>query len=323
MNKKNFYFIFLTLYTLSTKNIKSSESITQDNQKDSYNQQFVPAKFFKQLKYTQSSIKCFLKHIYNHQYYADKFLALNFDHVIDFLSHIEKTTEPRAYIKSILKLFGQKLKATPYINSFAFLSLLEKLILLSPYFEQDSITSEIETQKIIKKYLIDLLEANDSTNAYLDETKNKIYNLFKIEKNNKKFLTDLQYVMDQFLEISLSKLIWSYFDQESCWESVKLIACQLEQMEQKNFITTEMLNELYWTILSRFKYFLNLSGRELNEGVYNAINADLENDSLQLWALTEREPFILSKREFLQQAVINNSISARAYKQGLISNYIS
>lgn len=292
----------------------------QDNQENLTYNQTIPIKFFKRIKYTLGSIKCFLKHTYNDQNYIDKFLPLNFDHMIDFLDHVQKTEEPRAYIKSVVKLFGQKLKSANFINSFAFLELLEKIILLSPYFES---SSDIEKQKaVIRENLVSLLNTRESLSFNLDQMTDDLYNVI-INLDQEKEVYHLQYVVHQFLEIGLSKLIWSYIDQENCWESVKLIACQLEQMQGKNIITHEMLNELYWTLISRFKYFLDIAGTELNSQAYYSLNLDLENDNLALWALSEKEPYILPKREFLRQAVINSSISARACQEGIISNYNS
>jgi hypothetical protein len=289
--------------------------------------------FFKQPKYTRSSIKCFLKHTYNNTRYAQNFLSLNFSHITTLTSYTDQSPLPRNYISRVFGLFAQKLKSTIYINSYVFNDFLASIVMpLKPYFDsQEEKKAKIE---IIKDRLYAYLEHNYSTlkedpESALRKLAQDIYEVL-FEKHNPQTddisITDLQHSLAHFLEISLSRLIWSPVDQEQVWESVKAIAAHLGQLHANHMLLdTEVLDELLWSLLYRFCYFLELAGNELSRECYLKIHRDLTSygEQIPFLLLKERETFITTKLDYLKHCMVTSEIKARAYQEGIIADMIN
>lgn len=331
--------LFLNIIAVSLPSYAENGPHSQDNQNQNSNQQIncstipdnneILAHFFKPIKYTHSSITCFLRHTYNHNLYASQFLAFNFSHLSSFLSYTNRSKLPYRYINSILGLFRQKLKSINYINAYAFYEFLSQLSTLTKdYFNQDSELRE--NKEVIKECLYSYLLNNfdqlkQNPDHALDELSEKICDITvkKISDETDIPLYRLQQETIMFLELGLNKLIWSPQDQEKVWESVKQIAHTIETLQTHNIIPNiEMVDELYWSLIYRFCYFLDIAGSEFNNQTYRAINKDLSTEKLGLWTLAEREPFITSKLEHLQQALLESEIKSQAYKVGIIPGMI-
>jgi hypothetical protein len=291
--------------------------------------------FWKPVKYSQSSIKCFIKHSYNNLAYAPKFLAFGFGyHIVPLLSYAHLNQQPRAYIKSIIKLFGQKSKSTPYINAFSYFEFLETLPpLLSPYcvVQQKDYMLDQESIKqcLYNFFLTDFNSLKTDPESAFNKLSVAICQqlqqaaVIRKEQRQDISIKELQYDMFHFLEITLSKLIWSAQDQKSVWESVKAISAILTDLQQHNILPSlDSLDELFWTLISRFCYFLEIEGAELNEPAFHAISQDLASGDLLLWTLPEREAYITTKAKSLKTALISAEIRSRAYKMGLITDLI-
>lgn len=326
-----FLFTSFSYVTLPTDNLqdtatKHTENNVENQYIDNFGDPDILDHFFKLPRYTKDSYKCFLTNTYNHNKYACKFLALNFSHVSTFLGYTAECDYPRAYIKSVLKLFGQKLKSTTYINAYAFSELLQQLPeLIKLYFVADK--ENQEKKDTIKSCLTSFFEnkferLKQNPESALEDLAQTICNI-TIKRNTDKdgetdiAIDELQYATVSFLELSLNKLIWNPIDQKEVWGSVKIISLQLEELYIQNMIpSVESLDELYWSLINRFCYFLELSGAELNEASFQEINNDLNANNV-LWAIEEREPYITSKLEFLRQAVLQAEISAKVARVGI------
>ncbi len=337
--------LYIIFFTLNSSFAKADTSpITKDNKNINRKQQSdqeslfsyfnlspkTIAHFFHQPKYSASNIKCFLRHTYNHPAYAQKFLAVNFSHVKTFLSYTDKSPQPRGYIESVLSLFKQKIKVTPYINSYACIEFLEHMpSLMQEYFNEEK--EKQEKINNIKELIHEYLYSNFNRLKHdpedtLNDMSEKIYDL-TVEKPNEETdisINKLQQTIISFLETSLNKLIWSPLDQKEIWESVKLIANQLEDLLLQNIIPNiETLDELYWTLINRFCYFLEISGNELNMESYELINNDIITQKSLLWTLKEREPHVTSKYRHLKYHLMLSEAKARAYSAGIIADVIN
>ena len=84
-------------------------------------------------------------------------LPNNLGHFLQFLSHGKKTKQTRAYIKSVFKLFGNKLKASPCLNAYTFSGMLDKLPgILEEYFAN----TPMDSLDKYKAAINDILYAN-------------------------------------------------------------------------------------------------------------------------------------------------------------------
>jgi len=329
MHKK--YFLILS-YFLSVSQVFSIQEYQQDTVNKSQNQ-LLPTpttnldEFHKQPLYTRDSVSSFLTRVYNHRHYSEKFLALNFSHVATLLSYTNQSLQPRAYIKMVLKLFSQKLKSTTFVNSYAFLELVSRMPeLLRDYFPQNS---EQETKDKFKACLYDFFLNNfkdlkKDPEQSLSTLADKMYHVSRTLKNNNDLpVTELQQCVLQFFEISLSKLVWSPEDNIDVWDSVKSIAYTLEALMHLNAIpNAESLDELYWTLIHRFCYFLEIAGTELKQNAFEVINSDMSTQKLSLWTLEERDALITPKEYHLRQRIFEAEVRCRAWHSGLITDML-
>lgn len=284
--------------------------------------------FFRQPKYTKSSYKCFLRHTYNHPHYAQKFLAVNFSHVNSFLSYSNKTNLPRSYIDAVISLFHQKFKSTYYVNAYAFLDFLNEFPNQISKFLNEKTEKEEKIKNIknsIYNFLLkDFEKLKENPEKSLNEISEKIYNITLAKPDNKDVdisISKLQNTIMLFLETVITKLIWNPKDQNEIWESIKKISHQLEELLIQNIIPDiESLDGLYWTLINRFCYFLEISGTEIALNCYKIINNELTTQRSSLWTIPEREPFIRSKLNHLRQHLLNAEVKARAYQEGIITN---
>lgn len=288
----------------------------------------IPSIFFKQPLYTHSSIKCYLKHIYNHPKYSPNFLSLNLSHLATFLSYNQQSELPRDYTGRVLGLFAQKLKATMYINGYAFCELLGQLPVLIK--DQFAVNKEKEERlrsikECIYHYLLSEFKTlKQNPDLALEQLSQQIYDLTmgtQATQIQDISIAKLQHITHSFLEISLNKLIWSPSDQQEIWFCVKEIAHHLEALLQNNIITDiEILDELYWSLIHRFCYMLELGGAELTDECFEIMNNDLITQKFSLWNLEERETFITSKIEHVRRALLQAQIKAKAYQAGIIAS---
>ena len=316
--------------------------VSKHNQKSSGNQQLsvdsctatkqIPFELLaRPIKFTRSGIGQFIKQTYNHSAYGQKFLAFNFFHSITLLGYACQSSQPRAYSKSVFRLFGQKLKSVQYINTFALLELLDKLPDLLKQHCAD--TQERSNKKeLIKQHTYDFLlnqldYLKENPEEALEQFADKIYTLTSTQTNCAEqdcTSAELQEAIAQFLEISISKLIWSHYDQVDIWRSVKLMGQQLETLTRAGLLkNSEVLDELYWTLITRFCYFLELSGTELNQEFYQVARHDIIQEKELLWSLPEQEAFITPKKKYLERALLAAQTKARAYTAGLVSNCVT
>jgi len=321
MKKLFFKYQFYIIFSIITFNVYSS---SLDDKYLSH--------FFKQPKYTRSSMKCFLKHTYNNNLYINHFLPLNFSHIITLLSYSSQNEFPREYISKILSLFSKKLKATNYINIYAFIELLENMLSILKEYSKDD---DIENKKDIIKTSIYVYLSNNfnlfKQDPYkaLDEISNDIYQ--KLYQNNDTLkdeysqnydilLSRFQLNIFNFIDLCLNKIIWAHQDQEEVWNSVKYISLILKNYFEFNIIPDiDLLDELYWSITHRFCYFLDIAGSELNKEFYDLIYKDIESLNCELFNLEESEEYIKTKLDYIKEFLIIAEAKANAYKNGIVS----
>jgi hypothetical protein len=286
---------------------------TQDNQ-------HIYSLFEAPISRTRFGIQHFFKKTFNDPMY-NQYLALNFSHISTFLSYSNEADEPRAYIKSVIRLFSQKIKSCSYINGEAFLLFLKELPrLISKHFEQNNEKVQAKIQDCLYNFFLDKFdELKEDPEHTLEKLTQDIYSISCTTDNQDLDTTELQCSMHNFLDLCLNRLIWSPQDQDDIWKSVKNISHALEELVNAHIIKdVETLDELFWSLIHRFCYFLEIAGLELEEDTIKSIGSDLQSKSLPLWSMDEQESFITPKRTYLKNAVFETYATSSARKAGLI-----
>lgn len=133
----------------------------------------------------------------------------------------------------------------------------------------------------------------------------------------------LRQTIVRFLEVTMNQIIWSPRDGVGVWSSVKQIANNLHDLLDADiFDDPDDLNDLYWSLMHRFCFFLDLHGAGMPIDVYEAIQSDLNANSIALLTLEEQEEFMETKANRLSRVVAENVAKIKAQQHGLVPKEI-
>ncbi|MFC1842878.1 hypothetical protein ACFLYU_04435, partial [Candidatus Dependentiae bacterium] len=226
------------------------------------------------------------------------------------------------------------------VNSYALIELLEIMPELTKhYFEPPKINFLEQNKKLDKlvsnmmyntflqgfaKFKIDpkkfLHDISGNIVATLQKQTNQAYkanlnNNIEVHVN----LEHLRQVLARFLELAFGKLIWSPEDHTNIWDLFQSTSKAVKNFSQKKIMADmDNLDDLYWSIVHRFCFFLDITGHELPIEFYQDFKNKLLSANLLMFQIEEQEQFITNKETHLVQALFEGEAKARAYKQGLI-----
>lgn len=271
------------------------------------------------ISFTTQGLEYFMRDVFNNPYYSQEILPHNFRHLLQFLYHGRESSS-RAYAKSVLKLFGNKLKGTEYINAYAFTTMLPHFeSLLKPYVTPDAMTLFDQMQKTLNNFLynsflsqFDVLKQNPD--LFFDQVSQSFVEQLRAQcdQHDEVMLIHVQQAAYRFLDTCISKLIWSSQDHKTIWPSMRSIASHLEQCAQSDILSDlDAIDDLYWSLTYRFTYFLTLAADDLPVCFYEAIKQDLASNPLLLCTMEEQEASLKTKEEHLMQALLTGEAKAR------------
>ncbi len=277
------------------------------------------------IEFTQEGVLQFFNS-FNKSDYTQNFLPYSFSHVRQFLNYAEETEqsiEQRIeFYDSVLHLFHQKIVACPFIDEAALRRMLKNT---TPYFEKVFPTQQLYLWKEIKKTLWQNFQSKFSfltTNPmdFFEEVSDEI---IKKVKTHATTPDRLRFTIANFIGTSLDKTIWCPYDQEETWESFKTIGNQLTYLYKKNIITNETdINLLYWRLIERYCFFLELTGSVMSPKTYISIKEDLSLNSIDWLKTEEQEEGITSKVERLAQAIVEAEAKSLIKQDGIITDII-
>lgn len=272
-------------------------------------------------------IKNFLQHVYNRNEYLE-ILPTNLSHIVQFLEHGKKNKQSRAYTKSVVKLFSNKLKGVQYINAYAYSMMLAQL-------------PDLLNNHFLIKRSNGLMKYKETLNSILYQTFLSKYDFFK--KSPQEFFDvlsqeiiqtlqhdlpmlgdditpdELRNTVVRFLEVGINKLVWHPEEHDKIWGNVKAISRQLEALMENNIIDdANDLDDLYWTLIHRLSYFIDIAHESLPAKFFETIKTDIASEQLLLVELEEQEALITSKRDHLMHIVRGNLARKQGMAKGLI-----
>ncbi len=306
--------------------------ITSHTQAEKISQQDIEQKryqimLYSPIKFHKSGLNCFLRHVFNNKQYPDFFMH-DMRHVGEFLQWGKDSSQQRAYVKSVFRLFDTMRRKTYCFNAWGAESFLEKLPNLIE--DQFVIFKSNESVKITEmindilysRFLTDFTSFQQNPNQFFDVLSQEI---IKKVNNQHEFLEEvtveeMRKIVIVFLEGLLNKLIWSSNDSIQTWDCVKKIGTHLHSLYEKNIIVDpEDLNGMYISLIERYCFFIDLSGAELPVSFFENIKKEINTVSLPFLELEEQERFLESKKERLMRALTENEVKARAREYGVIT----
>ncbi len=258
--------------------------------------------------------------------YRQEILPHNFSYLTQLLKYGSTTKQTSEYAQQVISLFSKLLKGSEYVSSYAFADLIKEIpTLLNPYLSAFQLES---SGSLLLASDLDMLERLQKTVSHL--VFNKFTQDFDVcKKNPRQFLDDLsnrivsattqevnmellRQMIVRFLEVGLSKLVWSPRDEEKTWESVKTISHRLATLMEHNIISDlNDLDELYWSLLHRYRYFLELNSTSMPLSFFNTLKGEIIGKKVMLLELEEQETFIQSKASCLLNTVLAQEAKKR------------
>lgn len=255
-------------------------------------------------------------------------LPNNFSYLVQLLDYGKKSDQNREFAHNVISLFSKLLKGSEYVNSYVFSNLIEQIPgLLKHHFS----TYQLEGSHMVLASDLDMLERLEQTVSSI------VYNKFAADfstckSNPEKFLQDLsqrimaaatqevsmeqlRQIVIRFLEVGLSKLVWSPRDEEKTWDSVKTISHNIATLMEYNIVDDlNDVDELFWTLVHRYRYFLELHSTDMPISFYHKVAQDMQNQKLLLFDLAEQEPFMQTKANSLMQTLVAQQAKKQAYE---------
>ena len=266
--------------------------------------------------------------------FQKEILPHDFTCFIDLLQYGNKTRQSRAYTYSLVKLFSNILKGSEYVNAYAFSTLLEQLPnTLKDYFIVRKAENYLGNKTL---YDVDMLDRfKEVVNAMLYTKFTSEFEVFKKEPGEfldnlsgeimqiaeeEMSIEQLRQSIIRFLEIGLSKLVWSPEDEGKTWKSVKTVSHQLATLVDNNILVdVNDLDDLFWTLVYRYCYFLDITGSDLSIEFYEKVKSDIAGQQLLFLELEEQEDRLVeSKASYLTRSLLQAEAKCRAYKKGII-----
>ena len=262
--------------------------------------------FCKPIEFTPDGISYYFKYVYNHPEYVH-YLPYSFSHMIQFLEYGTKSGQSEVFAASIVKMFLQKIKAVSYVEAEAFAEFVPKLTqAMKPYLEKKEASFLNEMQVVLKeklssifaKYFSHFQKSPDSFMNSLAEQIAKQTNQSVTKQHVE--IAQLKKDVLRFLEMCANKLVWSSKDDLQVWYTCNRLAheCQL-CLDQNVLCNTDALDDICWSLIHRFCYFVELSSGSLNKNFYAQVLHDLQTKPLTLVSLEEQEDLMTTKKSHL------------------------
>ncbi len=264
--------------------------------------------------------------------YAREVLPNDFSAILQFIRFGSNTNQPQAYLRAVVKLFSNLLKKSHYVNATAFSELLQDLAAqLTPYFTLPASRAYIANLALYDAPFIDRFKSTINTMLYsrfsseYDSFRQDPHDFLQIISNSIATIAQEEMAQEQlrqslirFCDIALGKLVWDPASHEKTWIITKKIAEQLATLVEYNILDdTNDLDDLHWSLLNRYCYFIELVATDMPESFYTEIRTDLRSDGVILFALKEQDYVVEPKLAYMQRTLIEAETAAYRYKSGL------
>ncbi len=276
------------------------------------------------------SMCSYIKTIYNDPNYSE-FLSQNGSHIIELLDLCQELKISKEIVTGCIRLFYNKLKFCEIIDATVITQLLRPLPnILADYFEEEELPLELSFYKLTEDIILSKFSdefnyfTNNPINFIEDLSKNiatTISNKAQTYLEEKELTERLRQTIIKFFESAISKTLWDDSAPESIWPSVLLMANGIENLAEKGIINhSDDMDDLLWSLVSRFVFFLEIRGSTLPPEFYENIESDIENKIVFFLEREEMDEGIKTKKEILVEALANAKAKAIAYQKGIISD---
>lgn len=289
-----------------------------NNYLDKENRKFINL-FVTKIDFNKEGVSLFLHHTLNNKEYSAEFLPYSLTHLTQFLEFAHHYKQSPEFIEGAFRLFHQKSKGAPFITAYSLERFLDKT---TPYLEQSLTTN----QSLWKSFKNTLSQTFREKFSYAQQDPLGFFEY--VSKNlesqvTHQIITPLRVrgIFLRFLTHTTDKLLWSAQDQELTWESFKKLGNIFHQLHTKGVIPDPLdANELYWSLVERYCYFLKLTGTQLSLDACKMIKRDLLHEPLVWMHQKEQESMLETKIERILTALLETEAKIHAKQQGIVTD---
>jgi len=279
----------------------------------------------------------YVKNAYNNPTYAD---VLSQDST-DIVQFLELSNELNLSIDTVyigVRLFYNKIKSCELVDDTvvnpvlaAFSQFLAKFYSVQEADIEknnlDFIKKNIENV-ILSRFISNMNQFQSSPDNFITNLAAEITNSLKqeFEKHEKKSMKKemqerLRHVTIRFVDTALAKTMWNPKSPEGIWRSFIDTANRLQVLGAHDIINhMDDLDDLLWSLVHRFCFFLDFAGSTLPLTFYDEIEQDLINKVVFFLEMKEQDEGITSKKEMLAESLIRAKAQAIAFvKNGTIT----
>lgn len=267
--------------------------------------------FLDTITFTQQGVKTFFEQTFNQKEYGKMFLPHNFSHVEQFLMYGKHTEQKYDFYEGVFRLFTQKFKSAPYIDSESCAAFLanhrDTFSQLFP--EQQPLWQGIKKilwDNFCKKFSFFKSDPSTFLETIAQEIEGHITNTAATPEK-------LRSVFIRFLTTTIDKLAWVAEDQYETWLVFRSIGDSITYLHTHGAIPdAQDCNELYWGLIERYCYFLELNGSSLKQETCIAIKQDLLTGKVPWLTTAEQEFNVTTKAERIAQALLETEAKVLA-----------
>lgn len=303
----------------------------------------VPAEITQQSRtkfFNQSLAQDIIRGVYNDAQYAS-LLSMDARPMTSFLdlSNQEQLNLDTEQVIDILGLYHNKYKACELIYDQPIHAILQKLpktferhcAINIPGSEPYSLEFiKVSTENIILSHLTEKFSefqtAPEQFVAHLAETlaNEQAKELDNTTNRHVKFIKsqelahELKSLTVRFFENLFSKIMWHPQEAHS-WHSFKLLGEAIDTLDEFSVVTNERhLNDLSWSLVLRFAFFLEIAGATLPAEFYEQAEHDLNEKTVSFLEEKEINDGITTKKDTIINALMQSKIRAVAFQHGMI-----
>ncbi len=283
----------------------------------------------------------YIKQVYNQRSYAT-YLSGNGSHIVEFLEIGRELSLNPEYLYVGTRLFYNKLKEAEIIDDTLPLQLLPAFSkhLAAHFDHQQEEAQPKENLEFIKKHTEEVIlykftehfnRFQNNPDSFIDELSHDLATFYHQQDTTKtqahmkydskqETLTRLRHITIRFFELTISKTMWNTIQPETIWPSVVALANGLQSLAQHRILDhMDDLDDLLWTLIHRFNYYLELTGADLPMTFYEKVENDLMNRSVFFLEAKEQDDGIASKKQILIEGLLRGKARSMAEKEGLLT----
>lgn len=275
--------------------------------------------FLHKLEFTKDGIATFFSQTFNRKEYATEFLPHSFSHLVQFLRYAQQSNQSQEFFDGVIRLFSTKLKGASFVNAAGFEKLLDSFtVSCSDLLSQEKLSLWKEIKKLLwTNFKNKFSHLKQDPMNFFEDVSDQIIQKIKVEVTTP---DRLRATIIRFLGSSIDKLAWSALDQEQTWRSFTTIAQKISLLYQKGIINNPFdVNELYWGLIERYCFFLELTGSQLTLAAIETIKNSLATERLEWLELEEQEEGLETKKHRLIQAIIETEAKIRLAQEGVLT----